>query len=298
MNATKILLTGSLAYDHLLRYPNKFKDTFDKKSRINASFVLDQKLISLGGCAGNIAYGFTANNFLDFNLVSVLGEKDKNEYISVLLSRNINTEFISVCPNSFSSCAYISTDVGHDQITFFIANQATNPDNKYLNFGNPLDYKLVIIAPHNKNLMLEAYQFASQNKIDYVFDPGQQIGAFNAKEFLEVLSQAKFFILNRQELEYALELHELSQEMVLEMVDYLVVTDSEKPVQVLSSKYNINSLYPAQISSKVVDPTGCGDAFRAGFFSSFVQNKNFDECIKQAMHLASRCLSNKVTQDY
>ena len=146
--------------------------------------------------------------------------------------------------------------------------------------------------------MLEAYQFASQNKIDYVFDPGQQIGAFNAKEFLEVLSQAKFFILNRQELEYALELHELTQEMVLEMVDYLVVTDSEKPVQVLSSKYNINSLYPAQISSKVVDPTGCGDAFRAGFFSSFVQNKNFDECIKQAMHLASRCLSNKVTQDY
>ena len=228
----------------------------------------------------------------------MLGEKDKNEYISVLESRNINTEFISVCPNSFSSCAYISTDVGHDQITFFIANQATNIEKQYLKFGNPLDYKLVFIAPHNKNLMLEAYKFASQNKIDYVFDPGQQIGAFNAKEFLEVLSQAKFFILNRQELEYALELHDLTQEIVLEMVEYLVVTDSEKPVQVLSSKYNINSLYPAQNSSKVVDPTGCGDAFRAGFFSSFVQNKNFDECIKQAMHLAARCLSNKVTQDY
>ncbi len=298
MTATKILLTGSLAYDHLLRYPNKFKATLDKKSRINASFVLDQKLISLGGCAGNIAYGFTANGFFDFDLVSVLGEKDKHEYIDCLIDRKINTEYVSVCENSFSSCAYISTDVSSDQLTFFIANQATNPNQKYLSFGEPDEYVLAILAPHNKNLMMEAYQFVSKHNIPYVFDPGQQIGAFNEKDFLEVLSKAKFFILNRQEFEYCLDLHGLSQDQVLKMVDYLIITDSEKPVQILSYKHSIDKLYQAQMSTKVVDPTGCGDAFRAGFFSTFVQNKNFDECIKQAMHLAARCLSNKVTQDY
>ena len=270
----------------------------DKKSRINASFVLDQKLVSRGGCAGNIAYGFQAMDFDNFDLVSVLGANDATDYIEYLQSLKISTEYIALIDGSFSSCAYISTDQALDQLTFFIANQAEDPNMKYLKFGNPADYGLAILSPHNMNLIVEAFRFARDNKIDIVFDPGQQLSAFGAKLFREILANSKYLILNKQELEYALELYDLSYDELLNTVDYVIVTDSENPVVIQSHMHNYNQTFEPEMSSKVVDPTGCGDAFRAGFFASLSMGLEMNECVKRAMYLAGLCLGSPVTQDY
>lgn len=280
-----------------MRYPRQFKDVLSKKTRINASFVLDQKLISRGGCAGNIAYGFKAIGFEDFQLVSVLGKGDSQVYLDYFEQNNIDTSLISVV-NGYSSCAYISTDHVLDQLTFFIANGAIEESQKYLRFGDPKQYGLAILAPHNLNLIKEAFEFIKQNRIDLVFDPGQQISVFGQKLFMEVLANSKFLILNKQELEYAMQLYGLTYDQILKMVEYLIVTDSENPVVIESTKHNYKQEFPAKMSSKVVDPTGCGDAFRAGFFAGYMQESDFDMCVEKAMSLAGLCLGSAVTQDY
>lgn len=295
MTGNKILLTGSLAYDHLLRYPKKFKDTLNKKSRINASFILDQKLVSLGGCAGNIAYGFNAIGFNDFDLVSVLGENDAKTYLDEL---SCSKEYITILKNSFSSCAYISTDSSMDQLTFFISNNAVDSNMSYLNFPANSEYSLALLSPHNINLMLEAFRFIKKMNIPMVFDPGQQISGFLAKDFLEILSYSKYFILNKQEFEYCLSLFAIKESDVLDMVEYLIVTDSENPVVIKSHRHNLNLSFEPKMSPKVVDPTGCGDAFRAGLFSSIVKGYDFEKAIEVSMHLAGRCLSSPITQGY
>ncbi len=281
-----------------MRYPNQFREVVSKSSRINASFVLDQKLVSRGGCAGNIAYGFRALGFDDFDLVSVLGARDAKDYLEYLQQHAIATQYVALLEDSFSSCAYIASDRSLDQLTFFIANQATDDQKDYLQFGDPSQYQLAILAPHNMNLIVEAFQFISKHEIDLVFDPGQQIAAFGAKLFRQILAASKFLILNRQELEFALELYDVSYCELLDMIEYIIVTDSEKDVVIESSKHNYKQSFAPQIPSKVVDPTGCGDAFRAGFFASLMQGKPIDQAVERAMKLAGLCLGSAVTQEY
>lgn len=293
---TKIGLSGHLAYDHLLRYNHDFKRNLSASEFINCSFVLSEKNVSFGGCAGNIAYGLKQSS-VDFDVYGVLGEKDADLYLNRLKNLGISSDNVVVIPDSYTACAYIATDSKSQQLTFFMSNASQLASSGVYNFKD-VDYDLFIISPDSVNCMIEAYKFVKEKNIDLVFDPGQQISAFDRNTFIEILQYSKYLIMNHEEKELIKEIFNLSEVELRDMTNYMIVTDGFKPINVINSSLGLDKYYNTQKAKSVIDPTGCGDAFRAAFFPEFLKSNDLEKAISAGNTLAVKCIGSQTTQDY
>ncbi len=269
-----ILVSGSLAYDRIMDFPGKFSDHIlpDKVHMLNVCFMINGVRENFGGTAGNIAYA-----------ISLLGEsptiiatagRDFEPYKKWLAQHAISTKHIKVVNEELTAGAYITTDQSDNQITAF--NPGAMKFNAAFDFDSVAREKtLAIVAPGNLGDMVNFSNVYKIKGFDYVFDPGQSLPAWTKELLAEMIRGSKIFICNDYELQLTQEKTSMTIDEILGKTEILIVTKGEYGSVIMQKKNGKTTTIdiPIAKTSQVCDPTGAGDAYRAGLIKGLVMGK-------------------------
>lgn len=287
-----ILVSGSLAYDRIMDFPGKFSDHIlpDKIHILNVCFAINGLRENFGGTAGNIAYALSL--FGEKPTVIATVGRDFKSYRQWLTKLGIPTGHITLIEDELTAGAYITTDQADNQITAF------NPGAMKYRAGFDLDSvvpreTLSIISPGNLDDMLAFSRGYKQRGIDYIFDPGQSLPAWTAEQTIEMITGSRIFICNDYELEMTLNKTALVFDDIADMTGAVITTKGECGSLVTSRENGklINVEIPAVTPEAVKDPTGSGDAFRAGLIKGLLLP---GEDIIHAARMGSVCAAYSV----
>lgn len=254
------LICGSLAFDSIMMYGGRFSDALlaDQLHKINVAFLVPEMRREFGGCAGNIAYNLKLLEGAPL-IMATIGQ-DGAPYLERLAKLGIDTRAIRTVENSFTAQAFITTDSGNNQITAFHPGAMTMSHlNKVASVGA---VKLAIVAPDGRDGMLQHAADCVSLGIPFIFDPGQGLPMFDGTELEHFIDQASYVAVNDYEAELLTGRTGLSLQQIAQRVQALIVTRGEFGADIFTQSEHI-AIPPAQADA-VVDPTGCGDAFRAG----------------------------------
>lgn len=260
----KILVTGSIAYDRIMDFPGKFSDHIlpEKIHQINLSFLVNDLKESFGGTAGNIAYNLSLLNLKPTILANV-GAKDFILYEAWLKKNKIDLSQIKILPNQHTASAYIITDQADNQIAGFYPGAMNVPITKSLStISSKLQASLAIVSPQNPADMVSLPKIFKQKKIPYVFDPGQQMTSLTPAGLKSSIVGSEVLIGNDYEISVIQKRLGWSIEKILKHVKILVITKGEKGSEIITKDKSIK-ISPAK-PKNTSDPTGAGDAYRAG----------------------------------
>ena len=254
------LICGSLAFDTIMSFHGRFSEALlaDQLHKINVAFLVPDVRREYGGCAGNIAYNLKLLNG-DPLIMATLGQ-DGVPYVERLNKLGISTRCIRSYEDAYTAQAFITTDESNNQITAFHPGAMSNSHhNKVQDAGG---VKLAIIAPDGRDGMIEHARDCAALGIPFIFDPGQGLPMFSGEELKQFIEMATYVAVNDYEAELLTERTGLSLAEIAERVSALVVTRGEQGAEIFTAetRYDI----PVVKTDKVIDPTGCGDAFRAG----------------------------------
>jgi len=261
-----IVVTGSIAYDYLMSFPGKFTDHLlpEHVNRVSLSFLVDSMDKRRGGCAPNIAY-----------TLALLGERprlmgtagqDFGDYRRWLDAAGVDTSLVKEVPGKFTASFFCSTDTANNQIASFYTGAMANAGELSFRTAGPVE--LTIVSPNDPGAMLQYSDECRTLGIPYIFDPGQQCARMSGDELREGLVGARVVICNDYEFELMRQKTGLGEADVLEHVGLLVITKGEHGCTILSAHDRVD--IPAVTPHRIVDPTGVGDAFRAGFMKGLV----------------------------
>ncbi len=307
MPNSSILISGSLAYDFLFTFPGVFQNEIltGNVGNLSVAFVVTGKDIFFGGCAGNIVFNAKLLKE-DFLLLGIAG-KDFTPYEKWLKKHKINVSHVTREKAHFTSSATIVTDQRSQQITFFHPGAATYSNRHIGEIKKTIkksakNLKLALISPNDKNFMMASIEACRQNKIPFIFDPGQAMPLYKPHELKNILEHSFGMTLNEYELNLFKKLTGMSLKEILNICELLIVTLGEKGSEIYfrGMRIPIKAVKP----KKIIDPTGCGDAFRAGFLSGIKNSfpKLTPSIVEKAGILgsciASKCLETKGTQNH
>jgi adenosine kinase len=246
-----------------------------------------------GGCAGNIAYNL---NLLDTSLALPMATvgKDFDSYAYWMDKHNINRKHIKVIEDTFTAQAFIITDMDDNQITAFHPGAMNH--SQETNVSDVQSCSLGIVSPDGRDGMLRhAQQFTDKN-IPFVFDPGQGIPMFNGEELIQFIEQATWVTVNDYEWQMMKERTGLTEKEITEKVEALIVTYGGDGSQIHTGEklIEVPSVKPESIS----DPTGCGDAYRAGLLYGLVNDMDLEITGKIASLMGSIKISCHGTQNH
>jgi adenosine kinase len=288
------LICGSMAYDTIMVFHDKFENHIlpEKVHILNVSFLVPVLRREYGGCAGNIA----------FNL-KLLGEKplimatvghDFEPYAQWLGQNSLSSEFIKVLDNCYTGQAYITTDESGNQITAFHPGAMGS---SHLN-AVPTDgsIRIGIVSPDGKEgMQLHAEQF-KESDIPFIFDPGQGMPMFNGDELLQFIEQATWLTLNDYESELMQERTGLSLEEIANKVDALIITLGGQGSKIYT---NGQCIYIRAAKPKaIIDPTGCGDAYRAGLLYGLLNDLGWETTGRIASLMGAIKIEHNGTQNH
>ncbi|MCT4536083.1 carbohydrate kinase family protein [Halodesulfovibrio sp.] len=289
-----IYVFGSIAYDRIMNFDGKFADHIlpDKIHMLNVCFFIERLEEKLGGTAGNIAHSLALLGEKP-TVLSTVG-KDFDRYKKVMEEQNLPLDGIRVVDDLFTASAHITTDQSDNQITGFHPGAMIHPCNyEFPTLSKEND--IAIISPGNKDDMMNLPKYFRENGIRYIFDPGQQITIFSGEEMLECIEGAHMLVSNDYELELIKSATGLSKEQLLEKCDYIITTLAENGSRIDNgSPIEVGIAKPTD----VVDPTGCGDAFRAGLLKGIVDGKSVEESAKLGAVCASYCVEKYGTREH
>jgi adenosine kinase len=267
------LICGSVAYDTILVFPDQFKTHIlpDKIHILNVAFLVPEMRREYGGCAANIAYGVTLLG--DTALPMATAGHDFGPYRERMVSKGINVEHIKVIDEAFTAQAFITTDLDDNQITAFHPGAM-----QYAHLNKVADVRakvgLGIVAPDGRQAMIEhAAQFESAG-IPFIFDPGQGLPMFSGEELVQFIERATWMAVNDYEWGLVQQKTGLTQAQVTDKVQALVVTRGAEG-SVIYTKDRTWTI-PCAKPKAVVDPTGCGDAYRAGLIHGLLHGLNWE----------------------
>ena len=254
------LICGSLAYDTVMVYPGRFRDHIlpDKIHLLNVSFVVPTLRRNFGGCAGNIAYNLRLLES-DGHAMGTVGH-DFGPYREWMAGNDMSLRFVKELPEEYTAQAYITTDLDDNQLTAFHPGAMTHSWRQEV----PADGSVTIgvLAPDGREGMIaHAAQFA-RARIPFIFDPGQAMTLFGGEELSTFVDQATWVTVNDYEATLLQERTGLSTGELAARVEAYVVTQGAQGSVVYAGGHRVE--IPAVRAAAVVDPTGCGDAYRAG----------------------------------
>ena len=289
----EILVSGSLAYDRIMDFPGKFSDYLlpEKIHVLNVCFVVNNFTERFGGTAGNIAYSLA---MLDERpIILATTGKDFAGYKQQLIQNNLPMDGILEIPEVFTASAYITTDSTDNQITVFNPGAMNYPSCYKFDAIKTAD-ALAIISPGNVEDMVSYSRYYKENGIPYIFDPGQQIPALGGEHLSEIVNGAEILITSDYELEMIMKATGMERADFLESARSMVTTFGEKGSVIVTKDREME--VPAVTAKVVEDPTGAGDAYRAGLLKGLVTNKDLATSARMGSTCASFAVEFQGTQ--
>jgi len=260
----RTLICGSLAYDNIMLFNGHFKDHIlpDQIHILNVCFLVPKLRREFGGCAGNIAYNLKLMGG-DPLIIATVGE-DFSQYEFHLEHLNIDQTLIGKIEDELTAQAFITTDLGDNQITAF--HPGAMQYSHEINLHNVSDTQLGIIAPDGKEGMLEHAHQMSVKNVPFIFDPGQGLPMFSKEELLDFLNLASYLTVNDYEAKLLSDRTGLTFDEMAAQLKALVITLGSQGSEIYADgqRYSIPCVSVDSIGLTLVDPTGCGDAYRAG----------------------------------
>jgi adenosine kinase len=254
------LICGSLAFDSIMCFEGRFSEALlaDQLHKINVAFLVPQLRREFGGCAGNIAYNLKLLEG-DPLIMATIGQ-DGAPYLERLDTLQISRRCIRTIDSAYTAQAFITTDTDNNQLTAFHPGaMMLSHENKVADAGA---VKLAIIAPDGRDGMVQHAEDCASQGVPFIFDPGQGLPMFNGAELAHFIELATYVAVNDYEAELLTERTGLSLEGIAQRVSALIVTRGEQGAEIFTNGLRID--IPCVPAEKVADPTGCGDAFRAG----------------------------------
>ena len=292
-----ILVSGSLVYDHIMNFPDSFKNHIMPVQIhiLNVCFMGEKLERCGGGTAGNIAYTMKLLGGEPL-LFSVLG-KDGRDYLEFMKENNIKTDYILSDKKRATASAYITTDSDDNQITaFFGGPLALAKDEKLSEFVKE-KFSLALVSPTDKEVMMQHLKECKEMGVKAIFDPGQQITAFSEIELKKMISQAEFVIGNDYEIKLLQERTGWSEEEILKNTNVLITTLGENGSVIKTAD---GEVVTAGVCAPLSfdDPTGAGDSYRAGFFVGYENGYDWKVCAQMGSVAASYAIETYGTQEH
>ncbi|MEI6596842.1 MAG: carbohydrate kinase family protein [bacterium] len=287
-----ILVCGALAYDRIMDFPGKFSEHIlaGKTHILNLSFTVNGVKESFGGTGGNIVYNLALLEEKS-KLIAVAG-KDFSRYKKWLKKNKIDISGVKIVKDELTASAYIMTDKDDNQITaFYPGSKIQIPLAPFIKGGI-----IAIIAPDIVSRMVEYAKIFRRNDTTYIFDPGQQIANYRAEELKYSILGAKMLIGNDYEIQLILNKLKIKLNALQKLVEILFITKGGKGTQLYNKNKKI--FIPAAKKKAVVDPTGAGDAYRAGFIKGLIMNYPLIKCARLASVVAAYAVENQGTQTH
>jgi len=290
----KTLICGSMAYDTIMVFHDHFKNHIlpEQIHILNVAFLVPDMRREFGGCAGNIAYNLKLLGGEPL-IMATIGD-DAAPYQHRLKQLGLSAAHVKEVPGSFTAQAFITTDLGDNQITAFHPGAMSH---SHLNkVGDAQGVGLGIVSPDGRDGMLQhAREFADAG-IPFVFDPGQGLPMFNGEELLAFLKLADYCTVNDYEAQMLAErtgrpLHDLANE-----VKALIVTLGGNGSHIYAGGKRID--IPAATPKAVIDPTGCGDAYRAGLLYGIAAGWEWDKTGRLASLMGALKIAERGGQNH
>ncbi len=252
------LICGSLAFDTIMSFEGRFAEQIlpDQLHILNVSFLVPALRRDFGGCAGNIAYSLKSLGGTPLPMAT-LGT-DAADYLQRLKSLDISTEFVRQVPDTYTAQAMIMTDRDNNQITAF--HPGAMMQAHITRIEKRSDIKLAIISPDGRDAMLQHAEQLKAADIPFVFDPGQGLPMFDGADLLRFIDQATWVTVNDYEGKMLSDRTGLSHAEISKRVQGLVVTLGGEGCEVWIA--GEKTVVPPVKAAAVIDPTGCGDAWR------------------------------------
>jgi adenosine kinase len=288
------LICGSFAYDNITEFNDQFKNHIlpDQLDILNVCFLVPSLRREFGGVAGNIAYNLKMIGGKPIPMGTV-GE-DFEPYRRWINKHNIESDYVSMVSGAMTAQAFITTDNDGNQITVF------HPGAMEYSMRNSLEdvvgTKLAIISPDGKDGMIYHAEQAHKLSIPFIFDPGQGLPMFEGKELERFIEIASWITVNAYEAEMLQSKTGLSLEEIAGKVDALIVTEGGNGSKILTEGQCI--IIPSAVPSQAVDPTGCGDAYRAGILYGIEHKLSWEVTGRVASLLGAIKIEKEGTQNH
>ena len=289
------LVCGSLAFDSIATFPGRFADQImpNQLHVLNVSFLVPTLRREFGGCAGNIAYNL-ARLGGDPVVLAAVGS-DGEEYLARLRSWGTSTEHVRPVADSLTAQAFIITDLDNNQITAFHPGAMQSAHQTPVPVRD--DLKLAIVAPDGREAMLDHARQLSDAKIPFIFDPGQGLPMFDGAELRAFVDRARWVAVNDYEAQMLAERTGRSiEEMSRSHLHGVVVTLGAQGCEVWVQGQK--TTVPGVVATEVVDPTGCGDAFRAAMLYGLERDWPLVECARLGSRLGALKIASRGGQNH
>ncbi|HEX2332560.1 MAG TPA: carbohydrate kinase family protein [Burkholderiales bacterium] len=288
-----ILVTGSIAYDTIMVFPDRFRNHLlaDQLHILNVCFLTPEMRREFGGTAGNIGYNLKLLG--EEPLVMATVGEDIQPYLQRFKELGIPTRLLTRVPGQFTAQAFITTDLDDNQITAFHPGAMNHSHKNHVT--RELGARLAIIGPDGKDGMLQHARECAAAAVPFLFDPGQGLPMFSREEIGEFLRLADYVAVNDYEGKLLEEKTGRSLDALAREVKALVCTLGAKGSLILAgaSRHEV----PCVSADAVVDPTGCGDAYRAGLLYGIARGWDWNStgklgAIMGALKIAQRGAQN------
>jgi len=255
-----ILICGSIAYDNIMVFNGQFKEHIlpEQIHILNVAFLVPELRREYGGCAGNIAYNLRLLGG-DPIIMATVGE-DADPYLNRLDRLGLRRDCVRTVSGTLTAQAFITTDLDDNQITAFHPGAMNHSHANRITTA--IGANLAIIAPDGRDGMMQHAHELSQNETPFIFDPGQGLPMFSGTELLEFIERATYIAVNDYEGKLLEERTGKKLESLAKNVKALIVTRGGEGSTIYADGKKLD--IPCVKADDVVDPTGCGDAYRAG----------------------------------
>lgn len=288
------VICGSLAFDTIMNFEGRFADQIlpDQLHILNVSFLVPGLRRDFGGCAGNIAYSLNALGGTALPMATV--GSDGADYVARFKALGIGTEFVRELPDTYTAQCYITTDLANNQITAFHPGAMQQAHLTKVEARS--DIRLGIISPDGRDAMLQHAEQFKHAGIPFVFDPGQGLPMFNGDELAQFIEQADWVTVNDYEGKMLSDRTGWDNAEISRRVRGLVVTLGGEGCDVWVD--GVRTHVPAVVPEAVVDPTGCGDAWRGALLFGLEQGWKLDRCAELGNRIGALKIAQRGPQNY
>ena len=288
------LICGSLAFDTIMVFQDKFKNHIlpDKIHALSVAFYVPEMRREFGGTAGNIAYNLQLLEGKPLMMATV-GD-DFAPYAKWLNENNLNTSHVKQIDNTFTAQAFITTDIEDNQITAFHPGAMVESHQNSVNDAK--DVTLAIIAPDGRDGMFQHAKECFDAGIPFLFDPGQGLPMFNGEELLHFIEMATYLAVNDYESQVIQDKTGLNLEQLAAKVKALIVTLGGQGSHIYADGQRHE--VPCVKADKIVDPTGCGDAYRAGLLYGIANGWDWPTCGRLASTMGAIKIASRGGQNH